>query len=68
MGAAYQLALDSERVYGILHARVERPGEWLLTEFSDMEAIVRFPALGVELPLREVYYNVDFDTSSLRVA
>ena len=64
----YYLALDSERVYALLHARGERPGEWLLAEFSDMEDVIRFPELAVELPLREAYDNVDFDTSSLRVA
>ena len=64
----YYLIVDSARVYALLHTRGERAGEWLTREYLVVEDVISLPALAVELPLRDVYENVDFDTSALRVA
>lgn len=64
----YYLAIDSVRTHALLHTRSERPGEWGVTEFAGVEAVVPLPELGIELPLADAYRRVKFDASNLRVA
>lgn len=41
-----------------------RDGErWVLTEISDPEGALSLPAVGCEIPLREIYERVEFDGS-----
>lgn len=36
-------------------------GRWLLTDFTGREAVIALPALGIQLPLSEIYDRVEFD-------
>jgi Uma2 family endonuclease len=40
-------------------------GSWKLTEAAGLEATLRLPSLEIDLPLREVYDNVDFADANL---
>jgi hypothetical protein len=37
-------------------------GNWLLREFSGLDAVLQLSSLGASLPLREVYDKVDFNS------
>jgi Uma2 family endonuclease len=41
-------------------------GSWHYTEFKGLDAVVRLPTIGVELPLREVYDRVKFPEAASR--
>lgn len=65
---AHYRRLDSLREYLLIaqdRQRVERYArqadgqQWLLTEFSDPEAVVPLPSIGCELALADVYDKVD---------
>ena len=40
-------------------ARQDDGSQWLLTSYSDEQAVVDFPALGVSVPMREIYSKVE---------
>jgi Uma2 family endonuclease len=45
------------------HAEIferQADGNWLLREVNDLDATLSIPALAIGLPLREVYYGVEF--------
>ena len=50
------VAQDDHRVD---HYRRIETGQWLLTVYEGDAAVVAFPALGCEVPLAEMYENVD---------
>ncbi len=60
--------LDSLREYVLVaqfEPRVEcylrqARGDWLLKEFVGLDAVCRLESLGIEIPLRELYENVQF--------
>ena len=41
------------------HYRRLETGQWLLTEYEGGATVAVFPALGCEIPLGEIYQNVD---------
>jgi Uma2 family endonuclease len=47
---------------------VEEPSQWLYTASLGLNAILRLPLLNIEIPLREIYEDVEFDTSSDEMA
>ena len=63
---AYYRSLASLQIYLLiasdevhLERFVRQPsGEWLLTEFTDLEAVVELPDLGARLPLAAIYRRV----------
>lgn len=54
--AEYVLVAQREQV--VLHFRRADAGQWVLTEYPPGDA-VKLPALGIELPLTEIYRRVD---------
>lgn len=36
-------------------------GDWKLHEADGLDAVLRIEALGIEIPLAEIYYQVTFD-------
>lgn len=65
----YYRQIAALQVYVLIaqdQARVERftrqpSGEWLLTEFTDLNAVMALPAVNCELPLAKIYEQVKFD-------
>jgi Uma2 family endonuclease len=55
----YYLLLDQERPHAELFER-EADGAWRLSEYGGMEAAIPFDAWGIQLPLSEVYRDVEF--------
>jgi Uma2 family endonuclease len=55
--AEYVLVAQDERRLDH-YCRIET-GQWLLTEYEGDATVAAFPALGCEIPLGEVYQNVD---------
>ncbi len=64
----HYLVVDTEKPFVLLYSRSERPSEWLLTELSDLTDVLLLPALGVELPLQEIYEDVEFSAPGLRLS
>lgn len=50
----YYLLVESRRVEVLLYARASA-GQWTFTSFEDRAAVVPLPALGLELPLADIY-------------
>lgn len=44
-------------------ARRSQFGQWLLTTFSDPDAALQLPAVGISLSIAEIYAKVTFETS-----
>ena len=38
----------------------EQPGQWLYEVSKGLDTVVKLPALGIEIPLRDIYENIDF--------
>ena len=45
----------------------QEDGQWVLREAVGMEAILELAILGVKLPLRDLYSNVEFTPSPLQL-
>lgn len=43
------------------HYERQSGGMWLISEATGLEGILKLPALGIELPLAELYAGVEFD-------
>ncbi|MBC7784839.1 MAG: Uma2 family endonuclease [Burkholderiales bacterium] len=64
---AYQ-SLDSLKEYVLVAQREPHvntyfrhdDGRWTLRTFKDISASVQLPSLGIEIPMREIYLNVEF--------
>lgn len=56
----YYVLLDSEQVSADFYAREAGAELWLLRTYENLSATLPLPALGVELPLAEVYAAVVF--------
>jgi Uma2 family endonuclease len=41
----------------------QQNGDWTLKEVSGLNATLGIPAIGIELPLAEIYYKVDFNAN-----
>ncbi len=55
------IAQDQFRVEHFARRLEAGPNEWLLTVATGLDARITLPALGVELPLAEIYAGVRFD-------
>lgn len=42
------------------HYARQTDNQWVLTELRGLEAVLRLPSIGCELPLAEVYERVEF--------
>ena len=56
----YYLLIDSQQVGADLYTREPGADLWLLRHYHDLAAHLPLPALGIELPLAEVYNAVVF--------
>jgi Uma2 family endonuclease len=53
--------IDQSRVHAEYFRRLD-DGRWLLTEFNELEAILKIEAVGVEIPLSRVYQRVEWES------
>ena len=56
----HELIVDQHRVFAELHARVD--GGWRREGYDKLEDSIRIDALGISIPMAEVYFGVDLDT------
>lgn len=56
------LLIDQDRAYVQLYTR--REGEWLFTEYANLDDVVSLDAIGCTLPLSEIYRNVDVEANA----
>lgn len=53
--------VDQARVH-VEYFRKLEDGRWLLTEFNDLEAVLRLESVAVEIPLRRAYEQVEWES------
>lgn len=53
--------IDQSRVHVEYFHKLD-DGRWLLTEFNELEMVLRLEAVGVELPLSQVYQRVEWES------
>lgn len=58
----HYLIIDQNQVYVRLHTKHDVG--WLLQEFNDIDMVIPLVAIGVELPIRDVYRDITFDGES----
>ncbi|MEW5958107.1 MAG: Uma2 family endonuclease [Chloroflexota bacterium] len=73
-GAKFELyrAIETLQDYALIdqgRAHVEyfhklEDGRWLLTEFNELEAVLKLESLGVEIPLSRIYQRVEWESRS----
>ncbi|MCC5897213.1 MAG: Uma2 family endonuclease [Phormidium sp. BM_Day4_Bin.17] len=54
------LLIDQSKLYVEQHLK-QSSNQWLMTEYKDLEQPVTLGSVGVELSLKELYQNIDFD-------
>lgn len=59
----YYLMVDQHRVYAQLYTRAE-DDKWIFQEFNQRDMTIPLDAIGVTLPIAEVYRNIMFESSS----
>jgi len=56
------ILIDQYKIH-IEHFCIGEKGKWELTEYNDINEILLFSQLDVQLPLRDIYFNVEFTTA-----
>jgi len=54
------LLIDSSRL-AVEHFRRTSNGEWILHEYQTLSDSLSLPAIGIELPLTEIYAGIDWE-------
>lgn len=55
------ILVDQSRVHVEYFHKLE-DGRWLLTEFNELEAVLRLEAVAVEIPLSRIYQRVEWES------
>ncbi len=64
----HYLLIDPATPFVQLHTRTERPGQWLITDLTELAATLQLTAFGIEIPVLELYDGIDFAPSNLRLS
>ena len=61
----HYLLLDQRRPY-LEHFQRRPDGQWLLSEFQGLESVIALQPWGIQLPLAEIYRDVEFSPAPLQ--
>ncbi len=64
----HYLLIDQATLFVQLHTRADRPGQWLIEDLTELTATLDLTALGIEVPVAELYEGIELDSSALRTA
>jgi Uma2 family endonuclease len=64
----HYLLIDPATPFVQLHTRTDRPGQWLITDLTELAATLQLTAFGIEIPVLELYEGIEFAPSSLRLS